>query len=130
MSLISNLVEQLGISEQQAEGGAGALFSMAKEQLASGDFAQLTDAVPEITALVGSAPEAGGAGGMLGKLGGMLGGKAESMGQLAAVASSFSKLGLNREMISEFVPLILSYVQEQGGEGVRGILEKALSPGA
>lgn len=129
MSLVNQLVEQLGISEEQAQGGAGMLLNLAKSKLGEGEFSQVAEAVPEAEELAGQAPEAGGVGGMLGRLGGMLGGKAESLGDMAGLASGFSKLGLSKDMISQFVPTILSYVQEQGGEGVRGILEKVISPG-
>lgn len=130
MSLVNQLVEQLGVTEEQARGGAGMLFNLAKEKLGGGEFSQLSEAVPGIEELAGNAPQAGGMGGMMDKLGGMLGGKAESMGQLAGLADGFSQLGLSKDMIGEFVPAVLSYVQEQGGDNVRSILEKVISPGS
>ena len=38
MDLISKLVDALGITENQAEGGVGALFNNAKENLSTEDF--------------------------------------------------------------------------------------------
>ena len=49
MELIQQLISNLGINEEQAKGGAGLLFNLAKEKLDSGDFQQLADKVPGIT---------------------------------------------------------------------------------
>lgn len=130
MSLVNQLVESLGVSEEQASGGAGLLFNLAREKLADGEFSQLLSAVPEAGQLADEAPEAGGVGGMLGSVGGMFGGKAESLGQLGELASGFSELDLSQDMIGQFVPTVLSYVQEKGGDDVRALLEKVIAPGA
>ena len=48
MSLIEALTQQLGVSSEQAEGGAGLLLQMAKEKLSEGDFSQLdSDLIPD-----------------------------------------------------------------------------------
>jgi hypothetical protein len=39
--LIQQLVVDAGVSEEQAQGGAGLLFSLLKDKLSSGDFAQV-----------------------------------------------------------------------------------------
>ena len=38
MDLLQMLTSQLGVTQDQAEGGAGLLFKMAKEKLGSDDF--------------------------------------------------------------------------------------------
>ena len=50
-SLVSLLVQQLGITQTQAQGGAGALFNMAKEKLSPQEFGQVADTVPEMDTL-------------------------------------------------------------------------------
>ena len=134
MELIQQLVSNLGINEGQAKGGAGLLFNLAKEKLGTGDFQQLTNAIPDVTNLMKAAPESGG--GLMGALGsaasafGGLGGKMEDLGNLAQLAGGFSQLGLNADMIGKFVPIVLSFVQNQGGDAVKGLLAKVLQPSA
>ena len=132
MELIQTLMSNLGIKEDQAKGGAGLLFNFAKEKLGAGDFQQIADKVPGITDLMNQAPkyEGGGGGGMMGALGGLasaFGGSAGGIGALAGLAGGFSQLGLDSSMTSKFVPTVLSYVQSQGGDSVKGLLEKVLS---
>jgi len=97
MELVQQLVSSTGVSEQQAEGGAGLIMGLLKDQLASGDFSQLADAVPEANGLIDSAPSGGGMGGLLGGVAGALGGG--ELGNLAKLAGGFSDLGLDSGMI-------------------------------
>lgn len=132
MELIQQLVSNLGVNEDQAKGGAGLLFNLAKEKLGSGEFQQITNAVPGVADLLKAVPESGG--GMMGALGGAasalggLGGQMGSLGNLAQLAGGFSKLGLSTDMVGKFIPIVLSFVQNQGGPAVTGLLEKALKP--
>jgi hypothetical protein len=86
-----------------------------------------------MTDLLKAAPASGG--GMMGALGSMasafgggLGGKMEGLGNLANLAGGFSQLGLSADMIGKFVPVVLSFVQSQGGDSLKGLLEKVLKP--
>jgi hypothetical protein len=138
MELIQQLVSSLGVNEDQAKGGAGLLFNLAKDKLGAGDFQQLTDKIPGISDLLGSAPApsaaASAGGGMMGALGGVaaslgaggLGDKLGGLGNLADLASGFSQLGLSTDMVGKFVPIVLSFVQNQGGDSIKGLLEKVL----
>ena len=135
MELIQMLTSNLGISEDQAKGGAGALFNMAKEKLEAGDFQQIADKVPGIGDLMSAAPSSdggeGGGGGLMGMLGNVassLGADAGGLGSLASLAGSFSKLGLDTDMLGKFVPVVLQYVQGQGGDTVKNLLEKVVNP--
>ena len=77
-------------------------------------------------------------GGMMGALGGMasslgaggLGDQLGGLGDLAGLASGFSQLGLSSDRIGKFVPVVLSFVQNQGGDSMKGLLEKVMSPSA
>ena len=131
MELIEQLVSNLGIQEEQAKGGAGLLFQLAKDQLGEAEFAQVADCVPGMSSLLQAVPAASsGGGGMMGVLGGLssaaLGEQASGIGDLLSLAGGFSKLDLSGDMIGQFLPIILSYVQSQGGDGVKGLLEQAL----
>jgi hypothetical protein len=142
MELIQQLVSSLGVNEDQAKGGAGLLFNLAKEKLGAGEFQQLADKIPGVSDLLGAAPApsaaASAGGGMMGALGGVasslgaggLGDKLGGLGNLANLASGFSQLGLSSDMVGKFVPVVLSFVQNQGGDSMKGLLEKVMSPSA
>ena len=120
MELLQMLTDNLGVSGEQAQGGAGLLFKMAKDKLGSGDFQQVADAVPGIDDLMAKAPDGGSMGGALGGFASSIGGG--SLGNLAGLAAGFSQLNLDSGMVTKFVPVILSFVQSKGGDGVKGLL--------
>ncbi len=115
--LTSLLVSQLGITDRQATGGAGSMLKYAQDSLKPDDFSKVADSIPGIDSLLGAVP--GGSGG-LGAVAGALGG--DSLGGMAAIASQFSSLGLNADMIQKFAPIILDYVKGTGGSDVMNLL--------
>ncbi len=126
MELLNLLTQNLGINEDQAKGGAGMLFNLAKEKLSGDEFSKVADAVPGMDNLLGAAPKSGG--GIMGAIGGLtsaLGGDSK-LGNLASLASGFSKLGLDSGMIGKFLPIILSFVQSKGGDQIKDLLAKVL----
>lgn len=100
-SLISSLTEQLGISSSQASGGTAALASLAASRL-SGESSDL--------------------------LGQLLGGGDASSSLLSGITDmpgveqAFSALGLDASMVQQFVPLIMDYLGNNGGESLIGPL--------
>lgn len=126
MELLNQLVQNLGVNEEQARGGAGLLFKMAKEKLGGGDFTKISEAVPGVDGLINSAPESGGIASALGGLGSALGGDAGKLGDLAGLAGGFSKLGLDSGMIGKFIPIVLSFVGSKGGDTVKNLLSSVL----
>ncbi len=128
MELVQLLTNQLGVTEEQAQGGSGLLFKMAKDKLGSGDFGELASAVPGIENLISAAPapQTGGISGALGGLAGSMGGGLGQLGALASLAGSFQKLGLDPSMVSKFIPIVTSFVQSQGGDSVAKILQQVL----
>ena len=127
MELVQMLTSQLGVSETQAKGGAGLLFKLAQDKLDGGEFSQIAGAVPGIESLISAAPEGGG--GMAGALGGLassFGGNAGKLGTLATLASGFQSLDLDPSMASKFAPVIMSFLQSQGGEGIQDLIKKAM----
>ena len=125
MELVQQLVNGAGVNEQQAEGGAGLLLGLLKKQLASGDFAQVAEALPEVESLIDAAPSSGGLGGLLGGVVSSLGGGSK-LGNLASLANGFSKLDLDAGIIRKFVPILLSYLQSKGGDGLASLAGKVL----
>ena len=127
MELIDLLTNTLGVNADQATGGAGLLFRLAKEKLGDTDFSQISQHVPGVNELIESAPESGGIAGALGGLASALGGSGSELGNLASLAGGFSKLELDSGMIGKFIPVILSFVESKGGGAVKGLLEQALT---
>jgi len=121
--LIGSLVDTLGVTEDQATGGSGAVFREAKNNMSSGDYSQLLKAVPGIDSLISAAPQAGG---LAGKASSLLGGSGGSATGMAGLADSFSKLGLSSDMVNQFVPVIMDFVQSEGGEQAMTLLKSAL----
>ncbi len=126
MELVQQLMAGAGVSNAQAEGGAGLLFRLVKQQLSAGDFARVAEAVPGVEGLIDAAPESGGG------LGGLLGGVASAfgakeLGNLGALVEGFGKLDLEAGMIGRFVPIVLAYLQLRGGSDlgalVKGVLQ-------
>lgn len=128
MDLTALLTQNLGITDQQAQGGAGLIFKMAQSALGAGDFQKLASAVPGIDGMLKQAPDAGG--GLMGAVGGLLGGLgggASQLGNMAQLAEGFSKLKLSPEMVSRFVPMIMQFLQQQnGGAELKTLLDRVL----
>ncbi|MCK5680660.1 DUF2780 domain-containing protein [bacterium] len=128
MGLVSTLVSKLGVTETQAQGGSGALFKTAETRMSKGDYEQLADAVPEVDLLQKFAPKNDAKKSLLGSAASALGGKSgSSIGDAADLLSSFDSLGLDKDMLGQFTPIIYDYVKENGSEMVMGLLKNALS---
>lgn len=130
MELVGSLSNQLGVTENQATGGAGALFKMAKDSLPETDYGQVAEALPGIGTLIQSAPMVSDStAGLSDKMGGVTEGlgsltkAAESANKLAAVSDQFSQLGLDKGMVSQFIPIVLNYANTNGGDTVMNLLK-------
>jgi len=126
MELVQMLTNQLGISEEQAQGGSGLLLKMAKEKLGAEEFSQVASAVPGVEDLISSVPEDKGVLGALGGLTSSLGGSAGKLGGLTSLAGGFKNLNLDSDMVGKFIPVVMSFAQSKGGDTVKNILEKIL----
>ena len=112
MDLIQEIMKQVGVDETQAKGGAGALFKVAQDKLDGADFSKLAGAIPGIDDLIKSVPSGSGMSGMLGGLAKSFGGA--DLGSLAALVGSLSSLNLDKDTLSKFLPVILSYLKDKG----------------
>lgn len=120
--LVNILVGQLGITPQQALGGVGSIFSVARQRMNPGDFSQLSHSIPGMDRYLTSVPQRL-ASADASALFGLMDGQASGV---VALADSFQSLGMNASMISRFVPVMLQYVQNQSGAGAMSLLESAL----
>lgn len=124
--LVSLLMDSLGVTRAQATGGAGAIFSSAKSKLPAEDFSKVEAAVPGMDELLQSAPSTTRASNMIQAGKSFLGGGTETLQGITGLADSFSQLGLSPDMVGQFMPVILDYVQKNGGDAVRSLLQGAL----
>lgn len=114
---------QSGVTPQQALGGAGALFGLARNRLTAADYAQLSQAVPGLDLLAGN--QALGLLGSLGGLGALLGQPAAGVAGVTAgqvqnmqdVTQAFGALGMDGGMVGRFAPAILQFLGQQGVAG-------------
>ena len=130
LGLVSTLMNKLGVTQQQAEGGAGAIFKTAKTRMSEEDYKKLATSVPEADSLQQHAPASKpeSKSGLLGSAASMLGGKSgAALGSSAELLNSFKSLGMDKEMISKFTPIIYDYVKEKGGPMIVSLLQKALA---
>ncbi len=128
MELINELVSKLGVKEEQAKGGAGLIFKLAQEKLGT-EFSAIAQAVPGAAELISGAPKTSGGGAMqllTGLLGSLGGDKAKGLSDLATLASGFTDLNLDKQMVSQFIPIVLEFVKNKGGEDILGLITKVL----
>jgi hypothetical protein len=130
MDLVKMLSSQLSVTEPQASGGAGALFSMAKGALSETDYGKVASAMPEVSNLIKSAPAvsestsdasdkvAGLAGGL-----GSITKAVDGANKYAAVYDQFKQLGLDKGKVAQYVPVVLSFANSEGGESVMNLLK-------
>jgi len=122
-NLLNTLGSQLNITPEQAVGGAGAMLGLARNNLSSDDYGQLTKAVPGLDLLSGANVLGGlsGLGELLGNdkgsqsaLDKALGNDVQNRGDLD---NAFKALGMDTGMIGQFAPLLLQYLGQQGIAG-------------
>ncbi len=124
MELVDLLVEQLGITPDQARGGVGAILSLAKEKL-EGNYAQLTEAIPELAGMEDAAP-GGGAPSLLGGLTASLSQNLGEAGVMVRLGEMFSTLDLKGDMMGRFLPLVIGFIQSKGGDTAKNLLVSVL----
>ncbi|AVB18289.1 MULTISPECIES: DUF2780 domain-containing protein [Pseudomonas syringae group] len=122
--LLNTLGTQLNVTPEQAVGGTGALLGLAKNKLTSTDYSQLAKSVPGLeqmsgTSALDSLGGANGLGGLLGKSGNnsMLNSALGNVQNMGDVNTAFKALGMDSTMVSQFAPLILQYLGQQGASG-------------
>ncbi len=125
-SLTGMVTEQLGVTEQQAQGGLGTLFGVAQSTLGNADFQQLSQHVPEMASLLNAAPE--------------VSEKAQGISSLVAVAGKygdalksgneayarFKTLGIDAAQIPQYIEVTNQFLEKQGGTDIAALFSKGL----
>ena len=124
--LIGLLTSQLGVTDQQAAGGAGTLFGFAQDQLSPSEFETVEAGLPGVDGLIDQAPDTSGSSSLLSQGSSLLGGSDSSAAGLGTLASSFESLGMSPDMIQEFAPIVSKYAEQVGGPEVGQLLQAAL----
>ncbi|HET9131757.1 MAG TPA: DUF2780 domain-containing protein [Terriglobia bacterium] len=119
--LIGNLTKQLKVTPEQATGGAGSLFNLAKSRLKAEDFAKVSKAVPGMDGLLKAAPKQDNS--ALNSVTSAIPGKSSG---LASVAGQFKSLGLSPDIAAQFVPILTKFVGDKGGAAVGALLAGVL----
>ncbi|MBP6365944.1 MAG: DUF2780 domain-containing protein [Nitrosomonas sp.] len=122
IGLVDILVRQLGVSPQQAMGGAGAIFQVAQGNMNPQAFNSLSQSVPGMSTMLGAAPAMPAAGGLTS----LMGNSGSSLGSVAALTGSFQQLNLSPNMVSQFIPVVTNYVRQTGGQATADLLQSAL----
>jgi len=111
-SLSGLLTSQLGVTQNQAEGGIGSMLKLAQEKLVKGDYDKVAGAIPGASKYLDKAKK--------------LGAYSGSVGNMAGLNSALGKLGIPPETANKFVPMITDYVGKIGGPKVGALLKSAL----
>ncbi len=126
--LTQTLVKKLGVTPEQAQGGAGAIFKTAQGQMDSEQFALLRQSVPAMDSFLNSVPkQSASITGISNGVSALLGDKAgNTVNNLTGLASSFKALNLSTDMVDQFVPVVVDYVRNEGGAIAADLLQSAL----
>lgn len=110
-SMSGVLQSQLGLDQNQADGGIGSMLTLASEKLDTGEFSKLTGMIPGADQYMQSAKSLGAVTGPL--------------KDMAGLNTAFSALGISPEVASRFVPTVTDYLGKLGGADTQGLLQKA-----
>ncbi len=114
------------MTQAQAQGGAGALFQIAKSKMHAGSFSQLEQSVPDMHGMLGTVPALSQQSGLAGQLSSLAGASGGTAGSLIAAASAFQQQGMSPAMIQKFIPVLVDYVKAHGNDALVNTLSAAL----
>jgi opacity protein-like surface antigen len=119
------LMKGAGVTQAQAQGGAGALLQLAQNKMQADDFAKLAQAIPNLPSLLSAVPalQQPSTLNSLTKLAGNSGG---TVSNLLTVVSIFQQLGISPAQMQQFLPLLLDYVNTTQGASLAQLLGSAI----
>lgn len=124
IGLVDILSHRLGVSQQQALGGAGAVFQMAQGNMEPQAFATLSRSIPGMDSMLSAAPAMSN---LSGNLSSLMGDGNNTLGNATALAASFQQLNLSPDMVGQFIPVITNYVSKTSGSAAATLLQSALT---
>jgi hypothetical protein len=131
-AMVSEVTQSLGVKKNQAEGGLGAIFNYAKNNISADQFTQLSTSLPGVAGLIDKMPAVSNAVSSTGisDLAGLMDKAAEysdSIKALNDVKKQFDALGLKPEMIAEFAATAKQYLDTEQGQQAKDILGQGLA---
>jgi hypothetical protein len=111
--MISSLTSGLGLTANQAIGGAGALLGIAKSNLTSDNFKKVADAVPGASSIMDSGL----------KMGGLSEDKVKS---LADLSGSLGKMSLTQDQVTSMVPAMGDFMTKGGNTEAADLFKGAI----
>lgn len=128
--LLSMLTSGLNVNTEQASGGMGAIVNYVKNNVSAEQFTQLAQSVPGLDGLVSQMPDLStlssgsteGVGGLLEKASEY----SESLNSINDLTKQFEALGLNSEMISNFISTAQSYLDTEQGQQAKKMFTDGL----
>jgi hypothetical protein len=132
IELIPAVMQTLGVNNQQAEGGLGAIFSAAKTTLGDQDFTTLSDLVPNMNDLLAAAPDlaaqaTGGDEGLVGSLLNSASQYSDTVKTANTLLQQFQSLGLDAGMITQFLQVINQYLEARGGQPAVDLMAEGMT---
>ena len=124
VGLTDILAQQLGVSQQQALGGAGAIFQAAQTSMDPQAFSTLSQSLPNMSAMLEAAPVVQSP---LSGLSGMMGDAGNTLNSATSLVTSFQQLNLSPDMIGQFMPIVTDYVRNTSGQVTADLLSSALT---
>jgi|KBSSwiStaDraftv2_1062776.scaffolds.fasta_scaffold508451_2 hypothetical protein len=112
-SLTGLLSKNLGVTQNQAEGGVGSMLKLAQEKLSAGDFDMVAKAVPGAQKYLDKARS--------------LGAYTGAVNNAAGLNGALARLGIPPETSAKFMPMVTNYVGKVGGPKVGALLKSALA---
>lgn len=126
--LVGMLTSGLGVNNEQASGGMGAIFNYVKNNVSNDQFSQLAKSLPGVEGLVNQMPDISKLGTSEG-LGGLLDKASEysdSLKSINDVKRQFEALGLKPEMITNFIASAQKYLDTEEGQQAKQVLTEGL----
>ena len=126
--LTSVISDNLGISEAQSEGGIASIFSYVKSNLTDTNYSQLAEAIPGLESLIENAPETSSSTNTssLSSLISKASEYSDTLGTISTLKQQFDALGLDSEMISEFISQINAYLTNEQASDTQALLQSGL----
>ncbi len=117
-------MKDLGVSREQAEGGAGLLLGFAQSRLSSGEFVEIADTIPAISDLLGKAPRCEVP--VLRPLRAAVSRWFGGLGGLYVLTKAFNQLELDKPQVDNFVGVLLRFFRKKGGVEIETLLSRVL----
>jgi hypothetical protein len=111
-SLVNVLTSSLGLNQNQAIAGAGALLGLASEKLGTTEFEKIAAAIPGSSGLIRQA--------------GDLTGLGKNFGSLATVTTALGKMGLTSDQVMNIGGSVADFAGKAGGDSVKNLFMGAV----